>query len=67
MDAAGAFIQLYRREGESVLLFLTRRTWDGKTALELTAETFAVGKPTQKLRDLARVNDATSLAAADQI
>jgi len=24
-----------------VLIFLTRRTWDGETALELTAETFA--------------------------
>jgi RNA polymerase sigma factor (sigma-70 family) len=42
MDDADAFSELYRREGESVLIFLTRRTWDGETALELTAETFAV-------------------------
>lgn len=42
MDDADAFSELYRREGESVLIFLTRRTWDGETALELTAETFAL-------------------------
>lgn len=42
MDDADAFAELYRREGESVLIFLTRRTWDGETALELTAETFAL-------------------------
>ncbi len=42
MDDADAFSEIYRREGESVLIFLTRRTWDGETALELTAETFAV-------------------------
>jgi RNA polymerase sigma factor (sigma-70 family) len=42
MDDADAFSELYRREGEPVLIFLTRRTWDGETALELTAETFAV-------------------------
>jgi RNA polymerase sigma factor (sigma-70 family) len=42
MDDAEAFSQLYRREGERVLSFLTRRTWDGEAALELTAETFAV-------------------------
>ena len=42
MDDVEAFSELYRREGESVLIFLTRRTWDGETALELTAETFAV-------------------------
>ncbi len=42
MDDADAFSELYRHEGESVLIFLTRRTWDGETALELTAETFAV-------------------------
>jgi RNA polymerase sigma factor (sigma-70 family) len=42
MDDADAFAILYRREGESVLIFLTRRTWDGETALELTAETFAL-------------------------
>jgi RNA polymerase sigma factor (sigma-70 family) len=42
MEDAEAFSELYRNEGESVLIFLTRRTWDGETALELTAETFAV-------------------------
>jgi RNA polymerase sigma-70 factor (ECF subfamily) len=42
MDDAEAFSELYRREGESVLIFLTRRTLDGETALELTAETFAL-------------------------
>lgn len=42
MDDADAFSELYRSEGESVLIFLTRRTWDGETALELTAETFAL-------------------------
>lgn len=42
MDDADAFSELYRCEGESVLIFLTRRTWDGETALELTAETFAL-------------------------
>ena len=42
MDDADAFSELYRCEGESVLIFLTRRTWDGETALELTAETFAI-------------------------
>jgi RNA polymerase sigma-70 factor (ECF subfamily) len=53
MDAADAFTQLYRREGEPVLLFLTRRTWDGETALELTAETFAVAlRSWRKLSDL---------------
>jgi RNA polymerase sigma factor (sigma-70 family) len=53
MDDAEAFSQLYRREGESVLSFLTRRTWDGETALELTAETFAVAlRSWRKLRPL---------------
>jgi RNA polymerase sigma factor (sigma-70 family) len=42
MDDAEAFSKLYRREGEAVLLFVTRRTWDGEVALELTAETFAL-------------------------
>jgi RNA polymerase sigma factor (sigma-70 family) len=42
MDDADAFSEIYRREGESVLIFLTRRTWDGETAVELTAETFAL-------------------------
>jgi RNA polymerase sigma factor (sigma-70 family) len=53
MDDADAFSELYRREGESVLIFLTRRTWDGETALELTAETFAVAlRSWRKLRSL---------------
>jgi RNA polymerase sigma factor (sigma-70 family) len=42
MDDADAFSELYRNEGETVLIYLTRRTWDGETALELTAETFAI-------------------------
>jgi RNA polymerase sigma factor (sigma-70 family) len=42
MDDAEAFSELYRCEGESVLIFLTRRTLDAETALELTAETFAL-------------------------
>ena len=55
MDDADAFSELYRREGEAVLIFLTRRTWDGETALELTAETFAVAlRSWRKLGPLAR-------------
>jgi RNA polymerase sigma factor (sigma-70 family) len=42
MGDADAFAELYRREAEDVLIFLTRRTWDAETALELTAETFAL-------------------------
>jgi RNA polymerase sigma-70 factor (ECF subfamily) len=42
MTDADALADLYRREGEKVLIFLTRRTWDAEIALELTAETFAV-------------------------
>jgi RNA polymerase sigma factor (sigma-70 family) len=42
MDDADAFSELYRREGEAVLLFLTRRTLDVELAVELTAETFAI-------------------------
>jgi RNA polymerase sigma factor (sigma-70 family) len=42
MDDADAFSELYRSEGEAVLLFLTRRTLDGETAVDLTAETFAI-------------------------
>jgi RNA polymerase sigma-70 factor (ECF subfamily) len=42
MTDAEALADLYRREGEKVLIFLTRRTWDAEIALELTAETFAV-------------------------
>lgn len=54
MDDAEAFSELYRSEGESVLIFLTRRTWDGEIALELTAETFAVALSSwQKLSALA--------------
>jgi RNA polymerase sigma-70 factor (ECF subfamily) len=53
MDDADAFSELYRREGESVLVFLTRRTWDGEIALELTAETFAIAlRSWRKLRPL---------------
>jgi hypothetical protein len=42
MDDADAFSKLYRGEAESVLIFLTRRTFDVETAVELTAETFAI-------------------------
>ncbi len=53
MDDADAFSELYRREGEPVLIFLTRRTWDGETAVELTAETFAVAlRPWRRLGGL---------------
>lgn len=41
MSDADEFAEFYKREGEDVLIFLTRRTWDGEIALELTAETFA--------------------------
>lgn len=36
-----AFIDLYERDAESVLVFLTRRTLDVEVAVDLTAETFA--------------------------
>lgn len=36
-----AFIALYEREAEAVLVFLARRTLAGEVALDLTAETFA--------------------------
>ena len=36
-----AFIALYERDAEAVLIFLTRRTLDVEIALDLTAETFA--------------------------
>ena len=36
-----AFIALYERDAEAVLVFLTRRTLDVEVALDLTAETFA--------------------------
>jgi RNA polymerase sigma factor (sigma-70 family) len=42
MDDVEAFRELYRRDAGIVLVFLTRRTWDGEIALELTAETFAI-------------------------
>ena len=42
MDDADAFSLLYQREGEAVLVFLARRTLDVETAVELTAETFAI-------------------------
>lgn len=42
MDDAEAFSELYRSEAEAVLIFLTRRTLDGETAVDLTAETFAI-------------------------
>ena len=42
MNDADAFLSLYEREGEAVLLFLARRTFDVETALDLTAETFAI-------------------------
>jgi RNA polymerase sigma-70 factor (ECF subfamily) len=42
MDDADAFSELYRREGEAVLVFLARRTLDVELALDLTAETFAI-------------------------
>jgi RNA polymerase sigma factor (sigma-70 family) len=42
MDDAEAFASLYEREGESVLVFLARRTLDVEVAVDLTAETFAV-------------------------
>jgi RNA polymerase sigma factor (sigma-70 family) len=55
MDDAEAFSDLYRREGEAVLLFLTRRTFDGELALELTAETFAIAlRSWGKLREQQR-------------
>lgn len=36
-----AFITLYERDAEAMLLFFTRRTFDVEVALDLTAETFA--------------------------
>ncbi len=55
MDDADAFSELYRGEAESVLIFLTRRTFDAEIAVELTAETFAIAmRSWSKLRGLAR-------------
>jgi RNA polymerase sigma factor (sigma-70 family) len=42
MSHADGLADLYREEGERVLMFLTRRTWDAEVAVELTAETFAL-------------------------
>jgi RNA polymerase sigma factor (sigma-70 family) len=42
VDDAEAFGRLYEAESEAVLIFLVRRTLDVETAVELTAETFAV-------------------------
>ncbi|HEV2944971.1 MAG TPA: sigma-70 family RNA polymerase sigma factor [Solirubrobacteraceae bacterium] len=54
MDDADAFSELYRGEAESVLIFLTRRTFDAEIAVELTAETFAIALCSWgKLRGLA--------------
>jgi RNA polymerase sigma factor (sigma-70 family) len=41
MAAPDAFIALYERDAEPVLVFFTRRTLDVEVALDLTAETFA--------------------------
>jgi RNA polymerase sigma-70 factor (ECF subfamily) len=41
MADADAFIALYEREAEPVLVFFTRRTLDVEVSLDLTAETFA--------------------------
>jgi RNA polymerase sigma factor (sigma-70 family) len=41
MAPPDAFVALYEREAEKVLLYLTRRTFDAEIALDLTAETFA--------------------------
>ena len=35
------FTEAYRTHSQSILVFLTRRTYDPETALDLTAETFA--------------------------
>lgn len=42
MDHVSGVAKLYEDEGERVLMFLTRRTWDPEVALELTAETFSL-------------------------
>jgi RNA polymerase sigma-70 factor, ECF subfamily len=54
MEDVAAFADLYDREGEAVLVFLTRRTLDVEVALDLTAETFAIAlRSWRKLRPLA--------------
>jgi RNA polymerase sigma factor (sigma-70 family) len=42
MEEADAFARFYEKEGEAVLIFLVRRTMQVETAVDLTAETFAV-------------------------
>lgn len=42
MNDADAFSAMYERDGERVLMFLARRTFDAELAVDLTAETFAV-------------------------
>jgi DNA-directed RNA polymerase specialized sigma24 family protein len=41
MAERDAFIALYERDAEAVLMFVTRRTLDVEVSLDLTAETFA--------------------------
>jgi RNA polymerase sigma-70 factor (ECF subfamily) len=41
MQDIDAFAALYRREAQTVLVFIARRTLDAELALDLTAETFA--------------------------
>jgi RNA polymerase sigma factor (sigma-70 family) len=41
MAVASAFVEFYEHNAEPVLLYFTRRTFDGEVALDLTAETFA--------------------------
>lgn len=41
MATPDAFMTMYERDAESVLVFFTRRTLDVEVALDLTAETFA--------------------------
>src|ERR1700688_3561947 len=41
MAERGDFDELYRREGEAMLMFFTRRTLDPEVDLDLTAEPFA--------------------------
>lgn len=54
MDDVEAFASLYEREGEPVLVFLTRRTLDVEVAMDLTAETFAIALSSwRRLRTLA--------------
>src|SRR5436309_1821111 len=58
MEDADAFAELYRHEGEAVLIFLTRRTFDAETALELTAETFAIAmRPWGRRRSRSKADD----------